>query len=208
MLKFEPNQKIYVSRTEKGEQFEAYILSSVNNTLIISRPKIVLGENKYRYIDYLNQMNLIYGRYMYNGIEYFFKTIVLKSNFTPFPHIILKYPEEKHIKYKKLRKYDRHSCVLPVKISRTDRTGEIMHENVFAVDISYSGIGIVCNERLPKNFVGTFDAGKTKISLTCEIKVLKANKFKNFHLYGCDIIENSDVKSFREYIDILKILNT
>jgi hypothetical protein len=208
MLKFGSNQKIFVSRTEKGEQYEAYILSSVNNTLIISRPKIVLGENKFRYIEYLNQMNLIYGRYMYNGVEYFFRTIVLKSNFTPFPHIILKYPDEKNIRYKKLRKYDRFPCVMPIKISSADTSSEIMYEDVFAIDISYSGIGIVCHERLPKNFVGTFDVGKTKISVTCAVKVLKANKFKNFHLYGCDIIENSDVKSFREYIDILKILNT
>ncbi len=208
MLKFGSNQKINVSRTFKGEQYEAHILSSVNKTIIISRPKIDLGDNKFRYIDYLNQNNMLYGQYIYEGIEYYFKTTVIKSNFTPFPHIILKYPDDKHIKYRRLRKYKRFKCVLPLRISSTIGESEIEHEDVFAVDISLSGIGIACREKLPKEFVCSFDIIKSKIKLSCVIQVVKPNNFKNFHFYGCNITKNDNEKAFREYIDILSILST
>ncbi len=208
MLKFAPNQKMYVSRTEKGELFETFILSSVNNTLIISRPKKMLSDNKFRYIDYLEQKNLIYGRYMFNGVQYYFRTVVIKSNYTPFPYIILKYPDEKNIKIKKLRKYNRYRCILPLHVSGSDESTEVYYEDVFAVDISFSGIGIVCHEKLPQRFKVVFDSGKKKISLFCEVKVLKAKYFGEFHLYGCDIVKKSDEKGFTDYIDILRILNT
>lgn len=204
MLKFAPNQKIFVSRTEKGDKYEANILASVNNTLVITRPKINLGNNKVRYIDYLNAMNLIFIQYIYEGVEYFFRTIVIKASFTPFPYIIIKYPKESNIKIRKIRKFDRFDTILPLKVGSIDKSFELHLENVFAVDISIKGIGIVCEEKLPPRFIAEFFSGKFPVRILCSVKVVKPNQFGKLHFFGCEIEKVTKNELLEEYIEILK----
>ncbi len=206
MLKFDNNQLINVSKTFRGENFYANILANVNNTLIITRPYKEVEPGKFRYLEYLAPRSMLYGDYEFDGVHYYFRTIVIKSSYTPFPHVILKEPEKNDIKTKILRKASRYKTILPLRISETDEESHVEFEEVYSLDISLTGIGILSYSDLPNRFNAKFFSGIKDIQLTCEVKKKKKNIFDNFNLYGCEIVEISDKNFFERFINNLRII--
>ncbi len=206
MLKFGNNQPIKVSKTFKGESFNANILANVNKTLIITRPYIEVESYKYKYLEHLNPKSLLYGNYEFEGTCYYFRTIVIKSSYTPFPHVILKEPEGKDIQTKILRKSPRYKTVMPIRIFFENKEANIEYEEVYSSDISLTGISIYSFSELPEYFIVEFFSGIKNIRLNCEIKKVKKDAYGGFNFFGCEITKISDEKYFSRFIENLKLI--
>ncbi len=206
MLEFGQNQKIKVSKTSKGEKYNANILSMIKKNILITRPYIEITPYKFRYLDHLEPKNMLYISYDFDGKVYYFRTIVIKSSYTPFPHVILKAPEKHDIIIKNLRKAERFKTVLPL-IVRDEREDFVSkHEEVFSLDISLTGIGILSKSVLTKTFNAEFYSGITNIKLKCNVLKAKKNFKGNFHFFGCEIVEVSNAEYFKKFLESLKII--
>ena len=207
MLEFAPNQKILVYKVPNSEnKFEAHILAKVNKTLIITRPQILKGKT-ILYLSDLDPNSMLYGEYEFDGKKFYFRTKIIKSHYTPFPHTILLEPEGRNLKIIPLRKAERYRTLLPILILYKEQEKTIKFPESFALDFSKNGIGLICPIEIPEIFDIDFMVFGEVIELKCEKKVFIKNKYKKFHFIGAEILNITNEKYFERLIEYLKILN-
>lgn len=207
MLEFAPNQKILVYKVPNSEnKFEAQILAKVNKTLIITRPQILKGKT-FIYLNDLAPNSMLYGEYEFDGKKFYFRTKIIKSNYTPFPHTILLEPEGKNVKIIPLRKAERYRTLLPILIRYKDQEKVIKFPECYALDFSKTGVGLICPIDVSKNFFIEFMVFGELIELQCEQKVFIENKFENFHFIGAEIQKVRNNKIFEKFINHIKVIN-
>ena len=206
-LEFAPNQEIKVYKIPNSEDiFKANILVNVKGNIIITRPHIFRGKSLF-YMDSLEPNSLIYGDYEYNGKKFYFRTVVIKSSFSPFPHVIIKEPEGKNIKVKNIRKFERYSAILPLNIIFKKKDQEIKINEAFCLDISIKGIGIITPIELSEQFLAGMVLFNKEVTLDCVIRKFIENFYNNFHFCGCEIMNIENRDEFARYIQYLKMIS-
>ncbi len=205
-LEFAPNQEIRVYKIPNSEEiFKANILAHVQGNLIITRPHMYKGKGLF-YMESLEPNSLIYGDYEFNGKKYYFRSVVIKSNFSPFPHVILKEPEGKNVKIKNIRKFERYNSLLPINIAFKQSGQEVKIFEAFSMDISIKGIGILTPIDLPENFLVKMKLFNDSVTLNCAVRKFKENAYYQFHFCGCEIMDIDNKEEFGKYIKFLKII--
>ncbi len=205
-LKFAQYQEADVSRIVGGDQYVSHILTRVADTLIIDRPKYRTKAGKWRYFDSVYVNNLIYVSYEYAGVKYSLKTQVLKVSYVPFYHLCLKLPELKDIITEKLWNAPRYSGFVPVNLTARHKDGHdvLLSRRSYVVDIGRQGVGIVCEEKIARNFLLEMNVrADCRLKIKCSVKNIKTDRVDGFYYYGCKIEKVSDSRHFQEYLDFL-----
>ena len=206
-LKFKPNQSVKIYKVPNSPtKYDAKILARGNFTLILTRPQIVKQKNVV-YMNGIEPNSMIYGEYEYDGKKYYFKTKVIKCNFTPFPYIIVREPQEKDVKIKPIRRADRFKSYLPISILFEKEKKVVKFLQSYSIDLSITGIGFLTSIELPDNFKIELSLYGESVKLTCEKKNFIPQKVDRFNFIGAEIkeIENSEI--YKNYIEHLKLIN-
>ena len=153
-LKFAPYQEADVARIVGGDQYTSHILTKVADTLIIDRPKYRTETGKLRYFDSVYVNNLIYLNYEHAGVEYKFKTLVLRVSYVPFYHLCLKLPEPRDIVSKKLWSAPRYRGFVPVTLTARHKNGHsiLLSQRSYMLISASRGSGLSVKKRSPVIF--------------------------------------------------------
>lgn len=206
-LKFKHNQKIHIYRFPNSREiYFSNILGMNDNFLVIARPYIEIGDS-FIYMDKINPNSLIYGDFENNGKIYYFRTNVLKSGYTPFPHLFLKKPDERNIKIRNLRKFERYYSFLTASINFVEKGIEIKELDVLIFNVSLSGISVVTHINPPDIFNIELKLFEESVNITAEKKVFQERRFGNFNFVGCEIKKVDKLNLYNKYIDLVSIVN-
>ncbi len=207
MLEFRPNQRIRVYKLPNSDEiYFANLLTIINGTLIITRPYRETEKTIF-YMDRLEPNSLLYGDYEYEGKIYYFRSKVIKSSYTPFPHVILKEPDERNIKIKRIRTADRYPALTPVILKFKHQGAEVEIIDAVIIDVSINGVGIISPVDVPQFFLIEFLLNGEKINIEVEVKVFHERKFKRMHFIGAQILKINKPEIYKKYIDILKMIH-
>ncbi len=204
-LRFAPYQEVEVSRPGDNQACRARLLTRVENTLLLDRPRRPGREGEGCEPEAFQVNDLLQLAYEHDGLAYELKAPIVKVSFVPFFHLCLKL-EPAAVKTRAIRSTPPYHGLVPVVLTARRRDGRrvLLSRRSYLVDIGRHGVGVISEKRIPRRFLMVMEtAVDCRLLCKCRVRNVKERSLPGFFYYGCEIEEVGRPEAFAEYLEAL-----